>query len=329
MKFEGFEITWAEDHLSAQLRSLGDTPNVRLRVEQWFADHRLEGQLAWVASWLDPVLEVPTINEAPIEQPALVAEDDQRRRHLVELAIEASRNPPPVAPGPFAVPGPTPLDADEWADHHDLQLLSWEEAFGEFVTACQDTSDAGELRRYRSLTQALDWAYALDSSLKIIWGRMLSEEIREKASKATDERARRSAERNEAALPKFNLNTDYAFSGYVQRLSDRRPYSHWGEVMLAGVFQSQFFLAIGWVRGQLIHAATAPPLELRQPRPGVAPRWKWRASEKFARGRSSDPGRAAYDYLLVEHDVIGLLGHLTEVFYEAGQYLRQLLRSGE
>ncbi len=73
--------------------------------------------------------------EAPIEQQALVAEDDRRRRHLAELAIEAKRKPPRKPPRPFAAPGPTPEGADESADH-DLQLISWDEAFGELVAAC-------------------------------------------------------------------------------------------------------------------------------------------------------------------------------------------------
>jgi hypothetical protein len=328
-KFEGFEITWAENGLSAYLRPIEVAPSVGLRVEQWFPDQQLEGQPAWIASWLDPTQEEPTMLEAPIEQPALIAEDDERRRHLVELAIKASQKPPPKTPQPFAAPRPTPEGADEWADHHDLQLISWDEAFGEFVAACQDASEAGELRRYRSLTQALDWAYALDSSLNLLWKRMLPAEVREEASKQTDERARRAAKHNEESSLKFNLDTDYAFSGYVERLKDRRPYSHWGEVMLSGVFQARFFLAIGWVRGQLIHGATAAPLELRQFRPGAAPRWKWRASDEFSRGRASDLGKEAYERLLAGHDVIGLLGHLTDVFHEAGMYLRKLLRSSE
>ena len=327
--FDGFEITWAEDGLNAYLRPTGDTPGIRLRVEHWFPDQALEGQPAWIASWLDPTQDEPMMLEAPIERPALVAVDNRRRQHLAELAVEASRNPPPETPEPFAAPRPTPNGADEWADHHDLQLISWDEAFGELVAACGDMSDAGELRRYRSLTQALDWAYALDASLNLLWKQMLPDEVREEASKQTDERARRAAKHNEGGPLKFNLHTDPAFAGFVERLKDHQPYAHWGEVMLAGVFQARFFLAIRWVRGQLIHAATAAPLELRQFRPGAAPRWKWRASEEFSRGRASDFGRKAYDRLLAGNDVIGLLGHLTDVFHEAGMYLRKLLRSNE
>jgi hypothetical protein len=328
-RLDGFEIFWAENGLSAYLRPTEKGPGVRLRVEQWFPDQQLEGQPAWIASWLDPAQKEPAMLEAPIEQPALVADDDQRRRYLAKLAIEASRKPPPKTPKPFAAPGPTPKGADEWADHHDLQLICWDEAFGELAAACGDMSEAGELRRYRSLTQALDWAYALDSSLNLLWRRILPEGVREEASKRTDERAQRSAKHNEEGPLKFNLDTDLAFAGYVQRLKDHQPYSHWGEMMLAGIFQAQFFLAIGWVRGQLIHAATAAPLELRQFRPGVAPRWKWRGSKEFFRGRPSEPGREAYERLLAGHDVIGLLGHLTDVFHEGGMYLRRLLRGSE
>lgn len=99
--------------------------------------------------------------------------------------------------------------------------------------------------------------------------------------------------------------------------------------MLAGIFQARFFEAVSWVRGQMIHAATAPPLEMRQWRPGVAPRWKWRPSESFARGRKNDSGRKIYDQLLAGHDVVGLLGHLTEVFHDAGMELRRELRALE
>jgi hypothetical protein len=326
---DGFEITWAENGLSAYLRASEDAPDVRLRVEQWFPDQQLEGQPAWIASWLDPTQEETTMLEAPIEQPALVAEDNQRRQHLAKLAIEASRQPPPKIPEPFAAHGPTPKGAAEWADHHDLQLIAWDEAFGELINACGDMSETGELRRYRSLTQALDWAYALDSSLNLLWKRMLPEEVREEASKKTDERAQRAAKHNAESPLTFHLDTDPAFAGYVARLKDHRPYSHWGEVMLSGIFQAQFFLAIGWVRGQLIHAATAAPLEMRQFRPGAEPRWKWRASEEFFRGRASDSGKKAYEHLLAGNDVIGLLSHLIDVFHEAGMYLRKLLRSTE
>jgi hypothetical protein len=97
-KFEEFEITWAENGLSAYLRPTKDAPSVRLRVEQWFPDQQIEGQPAWIVSWLDPDKEEPTMLEAPIEQPALGAESNQRRRHLAELAIEASQKPPPKTP---------------------------------------------------------------------------------------------------------------------------------------------------------------------------------------------------------------------------------------
>jgi hypothetical protein len=99
--------------------------------------------------------------------------------------------------------------------------------------------------------------------------------------------------------------------------------------MLAGIFQAKFFHALSWVRGQLIHAATSAPMDLRQFRPGAQPRWKWRESESFARGRPGDPGRRAYDQVLAGRDVVGLLGHLSELFFEAGMELRRRLRSVE
>jgi hypothetical protein len=48
-KPDGFEITWAEDGLSAYLRPTEEAPSVRLRVEQWFPDQQLDAQPAWIA----------------------------------------------------------------------------------------------------------------------------------------------------------------------------------------------------------------------------------------------------------------------------------------
>ena len=52
-------------------------------------------------------------------------------------------------------------------------------------------------------------------------------------------------------------------------------------------------------------------------------------SELFFRGRPDDPGRRAYDRILAGHDVIGLLGHLTQVFFEAQMHLSKHLRASE
>jgi hypothetical protein len=326
-KFEDLDLRWADDGLGALIRSKDDSWIVRLRVEEWYPDQQVEGELAWVASWLDPEAADPTMLTAAIEQPAMTAEEDGRRRHLVELAMAAMASPPEV-PEPFAAPAPTPKGADEWADHLDLQLACWDESFRELETACANMSDAGEFGRYRALTQSLDWAYALDSSLSVLW-KGLPIEIREEVSKQTDQRARKAAAHNANGALKFDLETDAAFSGYVRRLEDRMPYRHWGEVMLAGMFQARFFKSLSWTRGQLIHAATAAPMELRQHRAGVAPRWKWRKSNSFARGRSDDAGRKVYDHVLADQDVLGLLGHLTDVFHDAGMTLRRHLRSFE
>jgi hypothetical protein len=326
-KLEDLDLRWADDGLGALIRSKDDSWIAHLRVEDWYPDQQVEGELAWVASWLDPEAEDPTMLMAAIEQPAMTAEDNRRRRHLVELAMKAMASPPEV-PEPFAAPAPTPEGADEWADHLDLQLACWDGAFRELEAACADMDDSGEFGRYRALTQSLDWAYALDSSLGVLW-KSLPIEIREEVSKQTDERAREAAEHNANGMLKFDLETDAGFIGYVRRLEDRRPYRHWGEVMLAGIFQARFFKALSWTRGQLIHAATAAPMELRQHRAGVAPRWKWRESESFARGRADDAGLKVYDHVLAGHDVLGLLGNLTDVFHDAGMNLRRHLRSVE
>lgn len=324
---KGTEARWSEDGLSVTLQDDDGSWRAHLRVESWYEDHQTEAQLAWVASWLDPQAEQPTMLSAAVEIPALTADVPARRRELMELALSAIEQPPKT-PKPFAIPPPTPKGADEWARHLDLQLGCWDSAFSELVAACQKTGEGDEFKRYRSLTQALDWAYAMDSSLGVLW-RSLPTEVREQASRQTDNRARKAAEHNAASPLKFDLNTDPAFAGYVRRSNDHEPYKHWGELMLAGVFQAQFFDAIAWVRGQLIHAATSAPMDLRQFRPGAEPRWKWRESNLFSRGRSNDAGRRVYDRLLAGRDVVGLLGHLTDIFFEAGMRLRRYLREIE
>jgi hypothetical protein len=262
---------------------------------------------------------------AAIEIPALTADDAMRRQRLIERAL-AAMGAPPVPPTPFAIPAPTPEDADEWSAHLNLQLASWERAFGELLEATKPDESGGELGRYRSLAQTLDWTYALDSSLGMLWKR-LSDDIRERRSLETDARAHTAATHNAAVDASFELGSDPAFAAYVRRQRDHQPYEHWSDVLLAGAFQRQFFLAIQWVRGQLIHAATSAPMDLRQFRPGAEPRWKWRESGNFARGRTGDAGRRAYDDVLAGHDVTGLLSHLSDVFRSGALDLETLVRT--
>ncbi|MGI9090898.1 MAG: hypothetical protein ACR2GG_07335 [Gemmatimonadaceae bacterium] len=321
------EVIWTEDRFSATLLDATGSWMAHLRVEQWYGDQQVEAELDWVASWLDPGEKEPAMLMAAVEKPALTADDDHRRAELAALARRAMACPPQT-PAPFAVPEPTPTGADEWSRHFDLQHSCWEAAFGELWAARNDRGSAGDFRRYRALTQALDWAYAMDNALTLQW-RSLPEDVREAASRETDERARGAAEHNAAGMLPFDVDTDPAFVGYVRRLRDQQPYTHWSEVMLAGIFQAKFFASLAWVRGQLIHAATSAPMDLRQFRPGAEPRWKWRNSDDFARGRQNDSGRRAYDELLAGHDVLGLLGHLAEVFFEAGMDLRRRLREFE
>jgi hypothetical protein len=67
-------------------------------------------------------------------------------------------------------------------------------------------------------------------------------------------------------------------------------------------------------------------MNLRQYQPGAEPRWKRRPSDDFARGRLDEGGRRAYDQLLATHDVIGLLGHLSQVFVQAQFLLTRVKR---
>jgi hypothetical protein len=317
-------VIWADDGLGAAILGSGDEWRAHLRVDNWYADYRREPELAWVVSWLDPESAEPLMLMAAVEQPALVADDDSRRAQLVAAAL-ATIAAPPATPAPFEIPPPTPATPDEWGEHLDLQIACWDDAFGDLVNAGKREGDGAAYARYRALTEALERIYAVDSSLNILWT-ALSEEKRESVSLETDEQARRAADHNSQGTLEFNLESDYAFAGYVRRMRDRQPYQHWSEALLAGVFQARFFHATGWTRGQLVHAATAAPMDLRQFRPGAKPRWKWRPSDEWARGRVDDAGRRAYDQLLASHDVIGLLGHLTSVFVDGRYLLTRSLR---
>jgi hypothetical protein len=318
-------VTWRQDGLLAWLRTGDNDWLAHLAVEQWFEDHQREPAIAWVVSWLDPAAAEPTMLSAAIEIPALTADDPARQRYLVERAVSAMQTPPNI-PAPFAIPSPTPVDADEWSAHLDLQLASWERAFGELLEATAPNATSGELGRYRSLAQLLEWTYAIDSSLSMLW-QGLSEQTREQRSLDTDAQAQSAATQNAVVGTTFDVSTDPAFAAFIQRQADRQPYKHWSDVYLAGAFQREFFLAIQWVRGQLIHAATSAPMDLRQFRPGAEPRWKWRESASFARGRANDAGRRAYDAVLAERDVTGLVSHLSDVFRNAAVGLETLRRT--
>ncbi len=321
------EVTWAEDGLAARIQSPSGDWLAHLAVEHWYGDHELDPQPTWIVAWVDHGRGEPSMLSAAIERPALVADSEQRRVSLVEAALEAIERPP-APPPPFALPPPTPTTADEWAAHLDLQLTCWDSAYQDLLVACAERGASGDYQRYRRLTEGLGWVYALDRALLTLW-RSLPEETREQASGRTDERARSAIAHNSATSPGYEPTEDGAFSAYLRRLDDGEPYRHWGEVMLGGMFQQRFFRAVSWVRGQLVHAATAAPMDLRQFRPGAEPRWKWRESEAFARGRAADADRRAYDRELAGRDVLGLLSHLTGVFHDAQWELRRELRTLE
>jgi hypothetical protein len=246
--FADVTATWRDDGLLAHLADRDGSWLAYFRVEPWHGDQELTADLAWVVSWLDPSQDTPTMLRAAFERPAMTADTPERQRELIEAALDAMTEPP-VTPLPFAAPAPTPRDADEWAEHLDLQINCWEETFRELSDACAATGVAADYLRYRTLTQALDWAYAVDSSLTALW-RMLPDHQREQASAETDERARKAAEHNASGQLPFDVETDLAFAGYVRRLKDHQPYEHWGELLLAGVFQGSFFEAVAWVRGR-------------------------------------------------------------------------------
>ena len=316
------EAHWSDDGLSAVLTDDGGW-RARLEVTRWWGDGQREPDMAWTVEWLSREDETPTMLEAPIEVPARTADGPERRAELIERAL-AAMSAPPAIPAPSGLPAPTPATSQEWADHIDLQITCWDLAYRDLTVAVDERAERGEFMRYRALTDALERAYAVDSSLRVLW-RGLSKPTKERLSRETDLRAQDAIAHNVSLVPGYDPADDGSFSGYYQRAANGQPYRHWGDLLLAGAFQSKFFDALSWVRGQLVHAATSAPMDLRQWRAGVEPRFKWRESRDFARGRVDDAGRRAYDEVLAGHDVTGLLSHLTDVFVDARRLLTEAL----
>ncbi len=99
-RIDDLDARWSDDGLTALLQGRDGSWLAHLRVEQWYGDQQLDPELAWVASWLDPEAETPTMLSAAIERPAMTADTSDRQRKLVEGALAAIDDPPEV-PAPF------------------------------------------------------------------------------------------------------------------------------------------------------------------------------------------------------------------------------------
>lgn len=252
--------------------------------------------------------------EREVECPALVADSPARRDALILAAEAAMAAPPPALP--IVASEPLPITADQWGEMLKSQIDSWGRAMGKLDEAAQSEDDWAPVLRYKAMQEALHWLYVVDSTFGVIW-QQLTDQEREDLSVKADERAANAIAHNKEVRPDLDPRQDAVFASYYERQLTGETYRHWSDVLLAGVFHRRFFQAIKWVRGQLSHAATPAPMELIQFREGAEPRWKWTASQDFARGRPDEAGRHAYDNVLSGNDVTGLLGHLTMVFVDA------------
>jgi hypothetical protein len=297
-----------------------------LEAKTWFRPGERQSGMAWVISYFvedmgpEDLLKV----EREVECPALLADTDERRRQLLEMAEAAVAAPPEELP--TIDPEPLPITADQWGELLESQITSWDKAMADLEEAAGSEADWAPFLRYKALQEALHWLYVVDESFGVLW-KQLTDAQREALSVDADNRAAKAVENNKKLRPNLDPERDPVFTAYHRRQVTAETYKHWSDVMLAGVFHQRFYEAITWVRGQMSHAATPAPLKLVQFREGAEPRWKWAASVEFARGRVNDARRHAYDEILSGHDVTGLLSHLTMVFQDAKIKLVGALRN--
>lgn len=210
-------------------------------------------------------------------------------------------------------------------------IVAWAGAHSAFVAAAAEGDD-DEFERWRTLNELLSWTYTMEQALQATWEE-LPMAWKVKASAETDAHAQRAiAHNNELAAThgiSWDEHTDPAFEAYRRRRKRCRPYEHWSSLLLAGRFSDRFFYAIRWVRAQAAHVGIGLPIELRQLRPGEAPRWKWKRAAAVARSGRSQSEASLYDRELGEQDVLGLFGFLLDIFVEAQHLLIRLTREAE
>lgn len=323
---------WRDDGLAAAIVGLDGGWLAGLSVRDWYGSGQTVSEIAWVVSFLPAGAEMTA--EVLVEAPALAADTEARREYLLAAARAAIAAGEPPAPEATETPSASPSSPDEWSEHLDLQILCWEDALHGLGQALEaGSNDQDHFLRYKAVSEALERVYAADQSLGILWRRVLSEPTRRRLSAEADEHALRAIENNLSVSEKvgrtYDPKTDPVFTAYYERMRSRRPYQHWGDLLLAGQFQHGYFLGLQWARGQMMHAATSAPVERRQWRVGVAPRWKWSKSDGWFRGRPDAAERRAYDVHVAggAADVMGQLSNLTELFLDAKGALVKALRA--
>jgi hypothetical protein len=322
---------WREDGMLALLLDAEGGWQGRLEVTEWYDDQMRDPQIAWVVSWPVPGGGPPYIYRACIEAPALVADNEQRRTDLAAMARASIATPPAQTQPPYSTPARSPVTPEEWRRHLHRQISVWVDASDELRIAL-DARPGSNFDRYRLLVETLGWAYALDGSIQALW-ESLGEDVQEAQSAVTDARAEDAAAHNAALLGvESELADGPLYAAYNARKQHGRPYGRWPDLMLAGIFQREFFRGLSWVRGHLVHQPVDLPIELHQHAPGEEPRWKWSRRESFAReiadGRKFEVSAAMYDKHFSGHDVVGLFSDLVGVFSDAERRLVGALADG-
>jgi hypothetical protein len=324
---------WNENFGAALL--LGDDGDIVgwLRQEIWYERGCREPSVAWIASRLrGEDAERKGMAIFPLEVPARLADTEERRAALVDRArVELARRPDDQREA--AAAAAEPLDTERQHQLIDRLLSAWTDVFGELERACARGVAEGAHDRFRRLAELLFWTYTVDEVLNTAF-RRLPDGARERASVRTDGEAERVIVHNRELL-KRHADVDYdpggerALDAFHQRQLDGKPYAHWSSFLLAGVFNPRFFGAVAWVRGKLTHEGIDEPIELRQMSPGGQPRWKWKRGNAVVASTRQDRGRLLYEEELAEKDVLGLFGHLIDVFVDAKWLLYRLAADAE
>ncbi len=257
---------------------------------------------------------------ARVPAPGVVPTTEAERKTLVSAAVLAKQD------GEEAVAPPAgPIDERDWrqlASGLDRLFSAWVDSETAFRRAAEcDPGPDGSWERWRTLTDALNRLYAVDSSLKTLWNK-LPPDLREDASAWSDEYAGKAITHNRKIDPAFNPYGAPGWEAWEERQRTGRPYEHWAGPLLAGLFHPDFFTGLRWVRGQLTYHAVHEPTELLQLRPGEPPRWKW----KHANAVSTEGGneRPLYEKHIAGQDVLGQFSWLIDVFVNAQRTVGRL-----
>jgi hypothetical protein len=317
--------TWFSDGRGAWVDDGDGERLLRVSIEQWHEPGDRVGTPSWVVSFTVIEENGPMAHRRRLEAgPAEPAFDMERRTELTERALEVADLGPTDPPEPVVT---------EFGEPDQLLIRQIEmlhngcgEAIGRVNEASRDHASWAPARLQLALTEAMLWIRLIDDVLDEAW-RATDQAAREAASQRTD----RWLARLLAAEPE-RAETSVALCAYAQRQSDGEPYMDWATAAIGYGAQTgeEEFDAFRWLAGKLLHLAPRPVVELAQWRPGVEPRWKWRAAEMILpvsqEKQRHHANRAAYERYLAGRDVLGSLD-LTMTLVESEHMFVGLRRS--